>query len=104
MPAKEKLPGNNIDFNKGLVYSIQVLTTKKIIPLQPKNFNGFSDIYRKTGDIWNKYYIGAFTTMSDISKKFKEVKKYYKDAFIVAFNNGKRISIKEAKKIEKNNL
>jgi len=89
------------DFDKGLVYSIQVLTTKKIIPLQPKNFNEFSDVYRKTGGIWNKYYIGAESNFETISEKLNEVKKYYKDAFIVAFNDGNKISLKEAMKIEK---
>jgi len=89
------------DFDKGLVFSIQVLTTKKIIPLQSKNFNEFSDVYRKTGTIWNKYYIGAESNFETISEKLKEVKKYYKDAFVVAFNDGKKISVKEARKKEK---
>jgi len=95
------IPKEKPDFNKGLIYSIQILTTKKIIPLQSKNFNEFSDVYRKTGGIWNKYYIGAESNFETISEKLKEVKKYYKDAFIVAFNDGKKISVKEAKKIEK---
>ena len=99
-PIKENLPENKVDFDKGLVYSIQVLTTKKVIPLQPKNFNEFSDVYKKPGGVWNKYYIGAESNFKDISEKFKNVKKYYKDAFIVAFKEGKKISVKEAKRIE----
>ncbi len=99
--SPENLSEKKPDFDKGLVYSIQVLTTKKVIPLQPKNFNEFSDVYRKTGGVWNKYYIGSESNFKDISENFKDVKKYYKDAFIVAFKDGKKISVKEAKKIEK---
>ncbi len=96
------IPKEKPNFDKGLVFSIQVLTTKKVIPLQSKNFNGFSEIYRKNGPVWNKYYIGAEPDFDAISVRLKDIKKYYKDAFVVAFNNGKKISIKEAKKLEKN--
>ena len=95
-----KPPEEKPDFDKGLVFSIQVLTTKKVIPLQPRNFNEFSDVYRKISGVWNKYYIGAESNINEISEKLKDVKKYYKDAFIVAFNDGKKISVKEAKKLE----
>ncbi|MCD6366628.1 MAG: N-acetylmuramoyl-L-alanine amidase, partial [Bacteroidales bacterium] len=70
-------PEEKPDLDKGLVYSIQVLTTKKVIPLQPRNFNEFSDVYRKISGVWNKYYIGAGLNIDDISEKLKDVKKYY---------------------------
>lgn len=97
----ERIQVEKNDFDKGLVFSIQVLTTKKVIPLQSKNFNEFSDVYRKISGIWNKYYIGATSNYNVISENLKDVKKYYKDAFIVAFNNGEKISVKEAKKLVK---
>jgi len=90
-----------VDFNKGLIFSIQILTTKKNIPLQPENFHKFTDIYKKKYNDWIKYYIGAVSDFDAITDKYKIVKKYYKDAFVVAFNNGEKISIREAKKIEK---
>lgn len=90
--------------DSGLKYSIQVLTSKKNIPLQSENFNGFTALFKKQDGIWNKYYIGSENSYVQIKELFPNVKRYYQDAFIVAFKDGNKISVKEAKKKEKQNL
>jgi len=87
---------------EGLNYRIQFYTSPKKLPLTDKRFNKVGDInvYQQNG--LYKYTTGSFKTMKDANKQLKKIKKTaFSDAFIVAFNGSKRISIKEAKRLEK---
>ena len=81
----------------GLVFRIQIATSDKQLP---KNFNIFSGykIYEYKQDNLFKYCTGIFINDIEGAKNFKlELhKKGYKNAFVVAFLNGERISIEKA--------
>ena len=47
-----------------------------------------------------KYTCGDTTDYDAILKTKAEVQKKYKDAFVIAFYKGKKISVKEAREIE----
>jgi hypothetical protein len=94
IPTNEKLP-------KGIVYMIQLgaFTAFK----NPESFHGFTPItcITKQGTNLKKYYTGRFLTLKDAEKVLPKVKsKGLKDAYIVAFNNGKLIPINDAIKLE----
>ncbi len=88
-----------------VLYKIQFLTTSKSVDYDSPEFKGLDKSLITTEKVKNgmyKYYYGLATTYSEISALRKDIKKNFKDAFIVAFDSsGNRISLREAKKIEK---
>ena len=50
-----------------------------------------------------KYTCGDTTDYDAILKTKVEVQKKYKDAYVIAFYKGKKISVKEAREIEAKN-
>jgi hypothetical protein len=89
IPVDVKLP-------EGLVFKVQVGAFRNPIPQDV--FKGFSPIVgEKVGDL-TKYTAGFFVsfTNADIAKnKIRQLG--YNDAFVVAYYNGKRISVTEAR-------
>ncbi|MBR7135431.1 MAG: hypothetical protein IKC85_07840, partial [Bacteroidaceae bacterium] len=66
-----------------------------------KRFKGIkADYYRENGVY--KYTCGASTDYNAIARKRKELSKKFKEAFIVAFKNGKRMDTNKAIKEFKN--
>lgn len=91
---------NNASPNAGLEFNVQFYASEieeKII-----KFSKLKDeqiVYVKENGMY-KYRIGPFTTVEEASKKQTLARNAgYKDAFVVAINNGKRISIEEARAI-----
>lgn len=78
-------------------FKIQIAASRKKLPTS--TFKGVKDVESLFIDGYYKYYYGSSPSLSGIKKLLPEVKsKGYKDAWVVAFKNGKRISIKEALK------
>ena len=79
-----------------VVYRIQILTTQKEIPLNVNRFNDLSDVWRYFHNGVYKYTVGMtynYETAHILKKDFN--KKGYPEAFIVAFEDGKRISMQK---------
>jgi hypothetical protein len=86
---------------KGIVYLIQLgaFSSEK----NPSVFKGMEPIacIKKDNSKIHKYYAGRFLSLLNAEKRLGLVKsKGFKDAYIVAFNNGKIIPINSAVKIE----
>jgi len=78
-------------------FKIQIAASKK--KLSTSTFKGLKNVEVLFIDGYYKYYYGNSPSLSGIKKLLPEVKSNgYKDAWVVAFKNGKRISIKEALK------
>lgn len=82
------------------VYKVQIATsTKKLEPL-PQNFNGLTEV-----DVYEEYNLykytqGAYQTLDEAKAALQLAKqKGYSDAFLVAFYQDKKISIKEAQRL-----
>ena len=97
---KKEKENDGIKGIDGLVFKIQLATSATKIDLIPENFRGLMDVeVYKAGGIF-RYTFGSMNTMDAARKKQVEVKKTgYKDAFVVAFLNGNRISVGEANKL-----
>jgi hypothetical protein len=89
IPVNEKLP-------EGLVFKVQIGAFRNPIPQDL--FKGMSPITGETTPQgFTRYTAGLFTKYATADKVKDEIRGLgYKDAFVVAFLNGKRISIAEA--------
>ena len=82
-------------------YKIQIASGKNKIATKSYNFKGLKDVERKKVGAFYKYYYKNTTNYKEVVKALKRAKlKGYKSAFIVAFENGVKISVQKAKKIK----
>ena len=73
------------------VYKIQILTSDKKLSPGSKLFKGYKnvDFFMEKGIY--KYTYGETTSFDSIRKLRRQVAKDFKDAFIVAFKDGKKV-------------
>ena len=86
------------------MFKVQIASLPNEVEIAPENFNGLTDISEfKINGVY-KYLVGNENSFESAIKLQREIReKAYKDAFIVAFNNGEKISITEAFKILETN-
>lgn len=102
-PYSSQNPFNfNYTLPKGLLYRIQMGVFSKEIAYD--YFGGLSPV---TGELIDerglkKYYIGLFSNFSEADKALQKIQQQgFIDSFIVAWFNGKKVSINRAAEIEK---
>ena len=85
------------------VFKIQILTSEKALGAKSKQFKGLSPVnyYREKG--LYKYTYGETTDYNQILRTKKQIAAKFKDAFIVAFKDGKKTDLNQAIKEFKNN-
>lgn len=86
----------NPDEEKGIWFSVQVAalsTQKKVIP---ENFKGEEMIFRQSERKIHRYFSGKFETLENAREEKNRLQPKFSGAFIVAFENGKLISVKKA--------
>ena len=100
---KETKPDKNIKSNKQSIYfSVQFASSSKKKSNNSPDFKGLKDVDNYYHNGLYKYIVGKENSLEEAVKLQKKLReKGFKDAFVVAFNNGKRISPKEAVKLLK---
>jgi hypothetical protein len=89
----------DIDLPDGLIFRIQLGVFSKQV--SNDTFKGMSPISYEIVDGKLKYYTGIFYSSESAGKALKDIREYgFPDSFLVAFYNGKIISIEKAKEIE----
>ena len=73
------------------VFKVQILTSSKALSTNDKRFKGLKGIESYREDGLYKYTYGASTDYNEILRIRKNVARKMKDAFIIAFRNGKKI-------------
>lgn len=83
-----------------VIFSVQIKSSTVKLPLTAPDFKGLSGVKEiKINNVY-KYYIGEYVKIEDAQQMQVKVRaKGLKDAFVVAFSNGKTISVAEAKKL-----
>lgn len=90
---------NEVLNNKGIVFKVQLSASSKKIDLTPSNFKGLKNISSTTANGLYKYMYGATSSYEESKKLLQEAKsKGYETAYLIAFKDGKSISIQEALK------
>ena len=97
IPVDEALPD-------GIIYKIQIGVFKSL--KSQTYFRGLEPISAETVESTDatRYYAGLFSAFEDAQSALRRVKKLdFRDAYIVAFNNQKKIAAKRAKLLESSN-
>ena len=89
--------------NKNIEFKIQLASSTNKIEPKSYNFKGLRDVEIKKDGKYYRYYYGTTSSYSEIKSSLKTSKnKGYKDAFVMAFVDGKRVDLQEAIKLAKN--
>jgi N-acetylmuramoyl-L-alanine amidase len=84
------------------VYKVQFMSLKSPLKKNDKKLKAYPDItYYEEGGMY-KYTCGDTTDYEAVQKTKTEVQKKYKDAFVIAVYEGKKISVKKAQEITSN--
>jgi N-acetylmuramoyl-L-alanine amidase len=102
---EEKIAQNNEEKNKEgkntdppeIRYRIQFHASSKQMPLDSKEFKKLDPVTEYFENRVYKYMYGETSTYAEILPVRKEVQKNFKDAFIVVFKNGKKLTPIEAR-------
>lgn len=82
-----------------IVFKVQLAASGKKLELKPYNFKGLSPLscfYDKERKLY-KYYFSASSSFGEIQKKVQQAKRAgYASAFVVAFDKGTPVSVKQA--------
>ena len=82
---------------KGVDFKVQIASSTKKLKTASYNFKGLKGIERVRVGAHHKYYYGKTSDYNKVKEFQKEAKsKGYKGAFVVAFKNKKKISVKDA--------
>jgi N-acetylmuramoyl-L-alanine amidase len=98
-----KKPETNFDSKpettSGVVFKVQLSASGNKLDLVPSNFNGLSNISMTLEGSLYKYMYGQTSSYDEAKRLMQEARgKGYASAFVIAFKNGKKVSIQEALK------
>ena len=85
--------------NRNVVFKVQLLASAKNISLKAENFNGLNELSKEPFKNLYRYMYGNASTMDGAKRlKAQADAKGFTSSYIVAYKNGKRVSISEALK------
>ena len=88
--------------NHDLIFRVQITSSSKKIPVNSRKFEGLEPIFEYQDGETFKYAVGNCVSIEEATKLQAEVREtQYKDAFVVAFYKGERISMKRARELLK---
>ncbi len=95
-PTVPKTPKKESVTYKNVIFKVQLLASKNRIPLTPENFKGMKNLSMKKEGEWYKYFAGHTADFQKILEIKGEARyKSFRNAFIVAYANGKRVPLAE---------
>ena len=82
-----------------IYFAVQISASKRKINLKSYNFKGLKDVWRTKSKKLYRYFTGKSFTIENAKNKLEEAKnRGFNNAFIVAFDGDKKISISDAVK------
>lgn len=87
--------------NNRVCLKVQFFASPEKISLNDKRFNGIPSVGRYMENNTWKYTAGDETSIENANKILSEIRKQFPDAFMVAFQGDKKISVKEAQQLLK---
>lgn len=88
-----------------VIYRVQIASSATKVPLTSPDFKGVQSVKEIKLNNAYKYYVGEYVKLEDAQQMQNQIRsKGIKDAFVVAFNNGKVITVAEAIKLSTNQV
>ena len=104
VPAAQAIGNRQPDATQSLpVYKVQFMSIKTPLKKNDKRLSSYANVDYYTENGMCKYTCGDTTDYDAILGTKTEVQKKYKDAFVIAVYQGKKISVKEARQISAKN-
>lgn len=101
--TKEETAETKEEKVEGLEFKVQFYASETELKITDKKFatlKGETISYVKDGK-WYKYRTGPYTTLGEATRKQSTVRKAgYKDAFVIAFKDGRKITVDEARAMQ----
>lgn len=94
VPKQIKTPA--VQPKSDIYFTVQIMALKKQLNPTPENFNGEKNIYRVDAPEISRYFSGKFDSFEKANNEKNRIRKFYKNAFVVAFQNNELISVKKA--------
>ena len=94
-PAATATPAATTPSQSGVIYRVQIFTSKKVLKAGAPELQGIKDFHR---DPYGKVYIysvGNYKSLDEARKRAANIRATtpFKDAFVIGFKNGKKITI-----------
>lgn len=87
------------EVTSGVVFKVQLSASSKKLDLVPSNFNGLSNISMSSEGTLYKYMYGQTSSYDEAKRLMQEARgKGYTSAFVIAFKDGKKVTVQEALK------
>jgi N-acetylmuramoyl-L-alanine amidase len=98
-PLKVELENEFDDTFIDVTFKVQLAASSRKIEPKSSNFKGLTPVFREKEGKLYKYYFGATSSYSQIQKLHQNAKnKGYPKSYLVAFKDGKKITVNEALK------
>lgn len=95
--AKDEGGNTAVKKEQKVTFKIQLASSGNKIETASYNFKGLKGVERKKIDRYYRYFYGETSSYKAVKKSLAQAKKKgYKDAFVLAFSDGNRISLKKA--------
>lgn len=92
----------SIKTNNDITFKVQLSFSSRKIDTNPENFKGIKNVERMEDGRYYRYFTGNTKSYNEIAKLQKEVRKKIPEAYVIAVNKGKLITVKEALQIINN--
>ena len=91
------IKNDTVEDSKGIIFKVQLSASAKQLELTPSNFKGLRNITSISTNNLYKYMYGATSSYDEAKNLLQEAKaKGYETAYLIAFKDGKSISIQDA--------
>ena len=85
------------DASGEVIYKVQIASSTRDLELKPSNFKGLKNISKNAEDSMIKYFFGETSDYEQTKSLLEEAKaKGYTSAFVVAFKDGRKVTVQEA--------
>ena len=83
----------------GVVFKVQIFALPEKLGANDPKYAGLKNVDKYfEGNLW-KYTVGSEKKFADIQTVMKKTKEKFPDAFVIAFKDGKKIPVSEARQL-----
>lgn len=93
---KDIVEGKKVEVANNIVFKIQIAYSSKEIEPIPENFEGVENIEKVKDGNYFRYFTGNAKTYEEIAELQSKIRKKVPEAYVIALNNGKFITVKDA--------